>query len=52
MKSSLCQSNLHGYDTSWTGQGPAGQDQDFFGGVAVEKNGQWSDNARRTASSG
>ena len=43
----LCQSNLHGHNTSQTGQG---QDQAFFAGVAVEKKGQWSDNARRAAS--
>ena len=33
------------YITDWTRSGPV-----FFAGVAVEKKGQWSDNARRAAS--
>lgn len=33
------------YITDWTRSGPG-----FFAGVAVEKKGQWSDNARRAAS--
>ena len=33
------------YITGWTRSGPG-----FFAGVAIEKKGQWSDNARRAAS--